>query len=387
MNTVSIKKELITWALERAGFEANDLLRQFPKIGEWVEGKSLPTLRQLETLAHRLWAPLGYFFLPAPPEEKLPIPDFRSVGDTPIEQPSPNLLDTVFSMQRRQSWYKDFIIEEGAAPLPFFGSFKISDKPENVALDMRKQLGITPAWARSIPTWEDALAELGFKVEESGILAVWNSMVGNNTSRILELEEFRGFVLPDSYAPLIFVNSADAKAAQMFTLAHELAHIWIGTGGVLNFRALKPADNHTERFCNAVAAEFLIPKDELVAAWDTVKRQSAPFAALSRQFKISPLVAARRALDAGFIKKDDFLDFYKSYMIWVNNKKAEKKAAEKPGGDFYANCDYRIGRPFAQAVARAALGGRLLYRDAYKLTGLQGATFDKYIKRVSQEGG
>jgi transcriptional regulator with XRE-family HTH domain len=218
MNTVSIKKELISWALERAGYEANDLVSQFPKLGEWTEGESLPTLRQLEKLAHRLWAPLGYFFLPAPPEEKLPIPDFRSIGDTPIQQPSPNLLETVFSMQRRQSWYKDFIIDEGAEQLPFVGSFKISDKPEKVALDMRKRLEITPGWARSIPTWRETLIELGLKVERAGILTVWNSMVGNNTHRVLDVEEFRGFVLSDVYAPLIFVNSADAKAAQMFTL-------------------------------------------------------------------------------------------------------------------------------------------------------------------------
>jgi len=231
MNTISIKPELISWARERAGFEIDELLKPFPKLVEWENGDSSPTLKQLEKLAKRLWAPLGYFFLSAPPEEKLPIPDFRSVHDTPIQHPSPNLLETVFSMQRRQAWYRDFIIEEGAEPLPFVGSATLRNKPSEIAKSMRSTLGITAGWAKSAPTWADALDSLRFNMEQAGIIAVWNGVVGNNPWRILDVEEFRGFVLPDSYAPLVFVNNADAKAAQMFTLAHELAHVWIGSAG------------------------------------------------------------------------------------------------------------------------------------------------------------
>lgn len=123
------------------------------------------------------------------------------------------------------------------------------------------------------------------------------------------------------------------------------------------------------------------------SVWNEIKSQTSPYGALARQFKVSPLVAARRVLDAGYIKKSEFFEFYKQYMVWVSTKKAEKKAAEDGGGNFYANCDNRIGRPFAEAIARAAFAGRLLYRDAYKLTGLQGKTFDKYIAKVREEGG
>ncbi len=374
MNTVSIKPEIIRWARARAGLQVEDLKGFFPKFNEWEEGKSAPTLKQLEALAKKLLAPLGYFFLPAPPEEKLPIPDFRSIGDTPVQEPSPDLLETIFIMQRRQAWFREFIIEEGAEGLAFVGSATLRDKPYEVAKRIRSKLGIGAGWANEMPKWEDAFLSLWLSAEQAGIVVICNGVVGNNTSRILDVQEFRGFVLPDSYAPLVFINNADAKAAQMFTLAHELAHLWIGSAGVVNFQEMKPANNETELFCNAVAAEFLVPQDEL----RTVFRREKSYFVLADYFKVSPLVIARRVLDLGEINKSDFFGFYNSYMSKIRTEKAAKEG----GGNFYSNCDYRIGRPFANAVARAVKSGRILYHDAYRLTGLQGTTFDRYILKI-----
>lgn len=378
-DTVAIKPEVIRWARIRAGLEIEELMPSFPKFSDWETGKSSPTLSQLEKLARKVYAPLGYFFLPSPPEEKLPIPDFRSVHDTPVMDPSPDLLETIFAMQRRQAWYKEFTMEEGAQPLAFVGSASLRDKPDLVAAQMRDVMRINSDWLKAIPKWGQALAELWLRAEEVGVIVVCNGIVGNNTGRVLEVTEFRGFVLPDKYAPLIFINNSDAKAAQMFTLAHELAHLWINAAGVLNFKEMRPAENETELFCNAVAAEFLVPKSELTAAW---KANDRSFYTLATQFKVSPLVVARRALDLALVKKSDFFGFYNNYMERVKSDKAKKE-----GGNFYANCDYRIGRPFASAIGRATKSGRLLYRDAYNLTGLQGKTFDKYIQKVISEGG
>jgi Zn-dependent peptidase ImmA (M78 family) len=366
------------WARERSGLKADALVGRFPKYAAWERGEALPTLRQLEDLAKKTLTPLGYFFLPEPPEDKLPIPDFRTVKDEPLRRPSPNLLETVQMMQRRQGWMREFLIEQGEKPLPFMGSATLAAEPTRVAAKILEVLRRERAWASLYPTWTDALGALRTAIEQAGILVAINGVVGNNVHRKLDTDEFRGFVLVDEYAPLIFVNGADAKAAQMFTLAHELAHLWLGRGGVFNLEALQPADDDVEKFCNRVAAEFLIPARELNACWSEAAQTEEPFQALARQFKISPLVAARRALDLGLIAKAYFFEFYEAYQ-----EDERRKASQRPsGGDFYATQDVRLGRRFANAVVRAAKEGRLLYRDAYHLTGLSGETFDRYAKAL-----
>jgi Zn-dependent peptidase ImmA (M78 family) len=204
--------------------------------------------------------------------------------------------------------------------------------------------------------------------------------VGNNTHRKLDVNEFRGFVLNDNYAPLIFVNAADYKSANMFTLAHELVHVWINQEGVsnLNFRTLEANDNEIEIYCNKVAAELLVPENELRALWMNTKTVKEPFQFLARQFKVSPLVAARRALDLEFITRDAFFAFFEAYRV-DERRKREKKS---DGGDFYNTQNVRVGKRFATAVIRATKESHLLYREAYQLTNLYGTTFDKYAKSL-----
>jgi Zn-dependent peptidase ImmA (M78 family) len=189
-------------------------------------------------------------------------------------------------------------------------------------------------------------------------------------------------VLTDEYAPLIFVNGADGKAAQMFTLAHELAHIWIGQAAVFNLRDMQPAPDPTERFCNAAAAEFLIPEPELRKEWEEARSHAERFQFLARRFKVSELVAARRALDLSLITREAFFSFYNEYR-----EDERRRSAVQSGGNFYATQNSRIGRSFAESVARAVREGRLLYRDAFDLTGLRGATFDRYIASLEASAG
>ena len=382
MSKVAIKPELLRWARERSGATTADLVQRFPKYDAWEKGDAQPTLRQLENLAKRTLTPLGYFFLPEPPEDKLPIPDFRTVQDEPVKRPSPNLLETVHMMQRRQDWMRDHLAEEGQSPLRFVGSVGLGDSSEQVARRIRETLGITDDWARQQRWWTEALLEFRRAVESAGIIVVINGVVGNNVYRKLDLGEFRGFVLSDALAPLIFVNGADAKAAQMFTLAHELAHLWLGRGGVFNLEGLQPAENEVEKFCNRVAAEFLVPARGLQAVWPQAVQTNEPFQTLARRFKVSPLVAARRALDLGLIPRARFFAFFNEYQ-----KDERRQAEARPsGGDFYATHEVRLGRRFGEAVIRAAKEGRLLYREAYQLTGLFGRTFDRFAEGLGFTG-
>lgn len=377
MQTLNINHELIRWALDRSGRSADGLMHQFPKLSLWESGEAQPTIKQLEAFAKKTWTPLGYFFLSEPPQDELPIPDFRTVSDRPVGCASPNLIDTLHTMQRRQTWMRDYLIDQGSEALPFISSANIHESPIDVALRIRQKIGAGEGWASHHGTWSDALRHLREAIEEAGILVAINGVVGNDTHRKLDTEEFRGFVLMDKYAPLIFVNGSDAKSAQMFTLAHELAHLWIGESALFNLPNLEPADFAIEQFCNKVAAEFLVPEREFKDYWQDAIRDADPFQAIARHFKVSPIVAARRAQDLGFIHFSEFISFYRTYQ-----EDERRKTARTTGGNFYLTQNTRLGKRFVRAVALAAKEGRLLYRDAYRLTDLHGTTFDKYAKAL-----
>jgi len=374
MNRIAINEKVLYWAVDRSGLTLNDLKKKFPKIKQWATGEVRPTLRQVESLSKATLTPFGFFFLAEPPKDSLPIPHFRTLDEEITSRPSPDLLETIQAMQRRQEWMREFLIDKGQEPLLFVRSAELSDLTASVADRIRRTLGIDKDWASSQPTWKDALRTLREVMEAAGILIVVNSIVGNNTHRKLDPGEFRGFVLVDEYAPLVFVNGKDGKAAQMFTLAHELAHVFFGSSAAFDLRELQPADDPTEQVCNRVAAEFLIPEGSLRKIWRSVKDNPEPFQTIARRFKVSTLVAARRALDLSLIQKTDFLEFYRDYL-----SDERRTATSRTGsGDFYANQNLRIGRRFASAVIRSAKEGKLLYSEAYQLTGLHGSTFDKY---------
>lgn len=378
---LTLKPNVLRWARERASLEEAVLAKKLhtteEKVTAWEQDGKI-SFAKMQDLAHVTHTPEGYFFLPKPPEDKLPIPDFRTLKDAPLKRPTPDLLETVQTMQVRQAWMRDFLIEEGEGPLTFVGRATLHSDPVEVAADMRRTLGFTDGWASQEKSWTDALMHLRQKIETAGILIVINGVVGNNTYRKLSPEEFRGFALCDSYAPLIFINGADFKSAQMFTFAHELAHLWIGKDGVSNFEALQPPPLEVEIWCNKVAAEFLMPALEVHGCWEQAQRAEEPFQALARRFKVSAIVAARRALDLGLIEKKTFFDFYNAYI----DDERRKEAKHASGGSFWNNQNVRVGQRFGHAVVRAAREGKLLYREAYHLTGMHGETFTKFAETL-----
>ena len=249
-------------------------------------------------------------------------------------------------MQRRQDWLRESLAQAGEPILDFVGSARIEEPVHDVATRMRESLGLERNWAQTQQTWTTALETLRHAIDAVGVVVVTNGVVGNNTHRKLDPGEFRGFVLVDQHAPLVFVNGADSKAAQMFTLVHELAHLWFGQSAVFDLRELQPSADRTETACNFVAAEFLVAEEELRAAWARVQNQGDPFNVLARQFKVSAIVAARRALDLQFIRLTDFLKFFRDHLA----ETARRKKTKPDGGDFYRTQNVRLGRRFAVAL-------------------------------------
>lgn len=379
MAEVSVNPELLEWALIRSG-KAEEVKKKFP-IDKWISQEKKPTFRQLENFSKMIHVPLGYLFLSKPPVEKLPVPHYRTLKDGLENSASTELIDTIQTMERRQAWMRDYLIRLGNPPLPYVATATVQDDPKTVAYNIREKLNLEEGWAGVWPNWEKALRELIRRVESIGILVTVNGVVGNNTHRKLNVNEFRGFVLVDEYAPLIFINGADGKAAQMFTLAHELAHVWLGEGAIFDLKEMQPADEKIELICNQIAAEFLVPEKVLRESWKIVYNQPARFQQLAREYKVSEIVIARRAQDLHLITKKEFFSFYNQRMQEINS---EVKTVG--GGDFYASQNLRIGNQFIKAVISETKSGHMLYQDAYRLTGLNGTTFDNYISKLSEGG-
>lgn len=380
MSRIAASPGVLRWARERAGLSVADLQRRFPKLTEWEAETTQPTMGQLEQFAKATGAPFGFFFLPEPPEMPLPFADFRRVENRRPQGASPELMDTIHTMVRRQAWLREEQIEAEAEPLEFIGSARLADDPAAIVQDMRRVLGLEDGWTGRVQSWTAAVGKLRDIIEQRGIMAVINGVVGNSTRRKLDVKEFRGFALSDPYAPLIFVNGADAKSAQMFTLAHELAHLWLGdTGkGLSGFQGLQPDGGAVEEFCDHVAAEFLVPAVELENAWRDVARSKTHFEDLAGCFKVSPVVIGRRAMDLGLVEREEFFRFYDDYT----QREHEKKQTGAGGGDFYNNQNTRVGQLFASQVIRAAKEGRIGFKEAYDLTGLNGGTFQAYARKL-----
>ncbi len=375
---VDVNPDVLRWAIERARIWTKDE-KNLKNYDEWIKGRKRPTLKQLEGLARSAKIPLGYLFLDSPPKEELPIPLFRT-GKGETRKASPGLLEVVRTARRRQVWMREYRVEMGYPPLEFVGSASIKDNPEVVAEDIRRKLGLKKTWAREFKSWEEAYRYLRKKVEDAGIMVSISSIVNNNTRWKLNVEEFRGFVLVDEYAPLVFINANDFKAAQIFTLAHELAHIWLGESAAFDLRELQPSGDELEIACDRIAAEFLVPSETLRRDWKTLQKPDDPFEELAKAYRVSQIVVARRALDLKLITPGEFHSFYETYRSRVRKKE------NSGGGDFYLRRVMELGRPFSVAVVSTVMSGKILYREAYELTGLYGTKFDRFVEFLKKEG-
>jgi Zn-dependent peptidase ImmA (M78 family) len=370
---------MLRWARERAGLELQDLARRFPQLTAWERGKRWPTLSQLEAFARAVRVPVGYLFLPAPPDEPLPVPDLRTVADRSVERPSPELLDTIYLCQQRQDWYREYVQLHRLPRVPFVGTFSLQEDPVRVAAAMRETLGLSVRERQQLPTWTDALRQLADKAEEAGVLVMASSIVGNNPHRKLNVEEFRGFALVDDLAPLVFINASDSKAAQMFTLAHELAHIWLGESGVSDIEVGRMPTHHIERWCNAVAAELLVPEFDFRAQYRPGARLSDELQRLAHHYKVSTLVVLRRAFDCGFLDEQGLWTAYREELERLRT--VERR--ETKGGDFCHTVTMRTGRRFASALVAGALEGHTLFREAFRLLGIRKTgTFYKVAREL-----
>lgn len=365
MNRVEIRPELLRWALERARVDLLEVADRFPRLGDWIAGTVRPTLKQLEGFARATHTPVGFLFLAEPPRETVPIPDFRTMRDVGVGRPSADLLDTVYICQQRQEWYREYARSMGEAPFRFVGSVKLNGDVVATANMIRRTLGFDLEQRRRLGTWEEALRTFIEQSDNLGILVMCSGIVANNTRRKLDPLEFRGFAMADPLAPLIFINGADTKSAQMFTLAHELVHIWIGESGISDAQPVQQSGHDIERWCNAVAAELLVPLAVMREEYDQRAPLQQELHRLARRFKVSTLVVLRRMHDAGGLTREEFWSVYEEEVAQLRDL-----IGAGGGGNFYYTEAARVSKRFARALVSSTLEGQTLYRDAFRMLSL-----------------
>ena len=363
-----VNTAMISWARKRLGDSVEAFARRLgvssQRVTDWENGDAFMTYAQIKKLAAQSLLPVGLFFLERPPELSIGMADFRNGGDHKPFSPSPELYAVVSTMKYRQAWYRDYLLENGCAPLDYVGSVT-TDTPVRTAVDRLKTV---LQWDDDIVAqfkdWESYFDRLTTAMEDiAGILVMRNSVVDNNTSRHLDLREFRGFALADQYAPLVFVNAADSKGAQLFTLVHEAAHILLNQGGISNAALSEVRCDHAvERYCNAVAAEFLAPEAPIKSCWTESKSSDwlARISAIARQLKLSRQVILYRCQSLRLIPATV------AHGLWEELKSMEN-ALGGTGGNFYAMLKNRVSRLFARMVIAENESGNISFTDAFRL--------------------
>ncbi len=274
---------------------------------------------------------LSVFYLPEPPEDFQTLRDFRRAEQR--KEFSTNLIFILREVQQRQQWLRDFLMEEEEEPLPFIGRFSVEDDVSDVANDMIRTLGID-----EVLNQDNRLKYWIRKAEERRIFI---SLASNYHSRmVFDVEEFRGFALCDELAPVIFINTKDAEQAQLFTLVHELVHLWINESGVSKEVLPEFREQHAdsmdpaELFCNKVAASLLMPEEWMEETFRNIKDIQLVFVDhTARSLQVSSKAVLVWLRQNGRLSKSDFSTHWAT--IEQRNKewlKIQQKKKEKQEG-------------------------------------------------------
>ena len=382
MSTALITPCILIWARERSYFTLEKLAESLKitsdKVQLWESGELKPTFVQAQKIAKLFQIPFGYLFLTEPPMDALPIPDLRTFHNKPIGELSPEFKSLLNDIILKQKWYKDYILENEGSEKYFLEQYTITDTKESIINNINQTLHLEKYIAKSLPK-RVFLNKIIYEIEKLDILVMKNGIVGSNTHKSLKVSEFRGFAIYDKFAPLIFLNSKDALSAQIFTLIHELVHLWIGESGV-SLLDFNHTDNDIELFCNDITANILVPNTILNQYWNSNLDLEIHYTDMANIFSVSTLVILNKIYSLKYIT-------YKKYIYYIEieqNKFLDynKNKPKNPGGDFYKTLKTRNGTNFSHALIRSTLEGKTLYKDAANLLNTNFSNINKFAKEL-----
>lgn len=373
-NEAIISPEMLQWAINRAGLSIKKLHK---KTSKWLSGEAKPTFKQATSIAKKLQIPFGYLYLKSPPQEQEIIPDLRTIDNIAKKEPSLLLKTIIADMSVKQEWYKDYIKNTDYHIDKVVGRFQINDNKDLVCKDIEKNLNLKDLIGKRQKK-EYMLNQLIQRIENLGILVMRDSILRGNTKAPLSLEEFRGFTIYDDLAPLIFINTRDSKAGQIFTLLHEIAHLWIGQGGLSDVKY--NSNNKIELYCNEIAANILMPIDMISAEFKNAGDEWLND--LSNIFSVSTFSVLNRLRTLEILDYKDYKEFYDEELENFNNTKKLKKPSGMPSIQVMAKI--KNGSLLSFAVVTAVLEGKETYSDGAKLLGYKNTDI---ISKISKEVG
>ncbi|MDR2855084.1 MAG: ImmA/IrrE family metallo-endopeptidase [Methanomicrobiales archaeon] len=379
---VKVEPATINWVIENIPPDEmpSDILST---LEGWREGLVQPTLNQVKTLSRKIHIPFGYFFLSSPPKEELPILEYRTIGSAAVKPPSRNLVDIIKSAEHMQDWMRDYLIDAGSDVLHFVGAGKNICSALELAELIRKDLGLATEWYTDSKDAVDSFKIIRKRLENVGVLVFINGVVGANTQRKLDIDVFRAFTLIDEYAPLIFINRNDSDGARLFSLLHEVVHIWLGIASFYNEKdGTVTNTSDIERLCNAVTAEILVPNRIFKEKWELYSQhfpEKSVVKKLADMFKCGIIVIARRAKDNNYINKSQYQEIV-DMAIDIYNKQKEKR--KSGGGNFYRTAASRYDSRFLLALDNSIKERKTQYPDAYRLIGFNRTSFSHLLETV-----
>lgn len=351
------------------------------RLMDWEEGNSQPTIKQLRKIANTYKQSFAAFFLrEAPTIPKLPLKDYRRLPGAINHELSHEIIMDVRSSMERRLISLDLMQLNGieVGKFSYYGS--TDEGVDVLSKRIRRDLGVSFAEqiklrnpSKGFKYWREALEDLGVLVFQSSSI---------------DIGDMRGYSVYEDYLPVIVVNRKDAEAARIFTMLHELVHIYLRASGLCDLESrtdIPPEEQRLEQFCNDVAANTLVPRkhfnsNDILLKNDTNIWSDIEISSLAKEYCVSREMIARRLVEVGRADKVFYRDKREEYL-----DEYKKAKARKPSGFVPPSVDVlsKGGRKFSGLVIQSLKSKKINSTQASELLGVK----LKHIKKISSSLG
>lgn len=382
--TVSVNPEILVWARETAGLGHEEAVKKLDirdargvaainRLHALESGKDAPTRAMLSKMAKQYRRPLLTFYLSAPPPKGDRGADFRTVPSGYSDDDHALVDALVRDLRARQSMVRALLEDEDEAePLPFVGSKKMSDGTSVILQSLRELLDVEIDTYYHQPNPKAAFDLLRERAGRQGVFVLLKGDLGSYHTA-MDTDLFRGFTIADTVTPFIVINDRDARPAWSFTLLHELTHLILGQSGIGG----TSTENETERFCDAVAGEFLLPERELrhlgISSNMELESMEARMSEFADEHNLSRTMVAYNAQRANLIDSRVFeilSEKFRQQWIAQRQSQREQDRSQDGGPSYYTVRRHRLGNELVALVRRMKDADALSTSKAARILGV-----------------